>query len=348
MKPFTAVAISGGIDSLTAAFLLKQAGHRVVGIHFLTGYETQGYQGNEIKRKLSRIADQLGIPIETIDCAMDFKTRVVDYFVASYAQGRTPNPCLMCNPVIKFGTVLAFARQLGAERLATGHYARILRDDKGGVHLHCGVDTAKDQSYFLARLTRKQLLQAVFPLGAMTKAQTRSMARANGLRPAARQESQDVCFIHGQTYGDFLKHHGMPIRPGPIVGIKGNLLGEHKGLHLFTIGQRRGINCPAPQPYYVVGIDPARNRLTVGSKDDLLTDCCRVASINWIQNSPGTARRVRTRIRYRHTAAESTLVPCDAQTADVLFEKPQKALTPGQGAVFYDGDEVLGGGWIER
>jgi len=348
MKSLTAIAISGGVDSLTAAYLLKQAGEPLIGVHFLTGYEDQACSTNVLKRQIAGIADQLGIPVEIMDCTAAFQTLVVDYFIKSYRMGLTPNPCLVCNPAIKFGTMFAQARQLGATRLATGHYARIFRDTANGLHLLRGFDDAKDQSYFLARLTRKQLAHAVFPLGQMSKTETQALARANSLRPVSRKESQDVCFIHARTYGEFLEQQGLPVQPGPIVDIQGNVVGEHKGLHLFTVGQRRGINCPAPHPYYVVKIDPGRNQLTVGTQKDLSTERCRVEGINWIQAPPADALQVHTRVRYRHKAALSTLVPlgAQAQAADVFFHVPQKALTPGQGAVFYLGDEVLGGGWI--
>ncbi len=348
MKPLTAIAISGGIDSLTAAFLLKQKGQQVLGIHFLTGYEVSSRAVTTMVRQIHGMADQLAIPIEIVDCTADFKTNVVDYFVRSYRTGLTPNPCLVCNPTIKFGAVFAFARQLGATRLATGHYARIRQDDNNEFHLHRGVDLEKDQSYFLARLTSEQLAHAVFPLGQMTKVETKNLARANGLKPISHKESQDVCFIHGPTYGEFLEQHGTPSRPGPIVNLQGQVLGQHKGLHHYTIGQRRGINCPASHPYYVLKIDPKQNRLTVGTSKDLSTDRCSVEGINWIQSPPTESLHIRTRVRYRHTAASSMLVPNGPQAADVFFDVPQKALTPGQGAVFYDGDEVLGGGWIVR
>jgi len=348
MKPLTAIAISGGVDSLTAAFLLKQEGQRIIGIHFLTGYETSIPAGGTIDRQIQDISDQLAIPIEIVDCAAAFKTEVVDYFIKSYRAGLTPNPCLVCNPSIKFGAVLTWARRLGATRLATGHYARVRKDSLDGFHLHKGIDVEKDQSYFLARLTRDQLAQAVFPLGQMTKTDTKNLARTNGLKPITHTESQDVCFIHGHTYGEFLEQHGTASRPGPIVNLQGKVLGQHKGLHHFTIGQRRGINCPAAKPYYVLKIEPEQNRLTVGNHDDLGTDRCRVEAINWIQAPPTESLHIHTRVRYRHRAASSKLVPLGPHAADIFFDVPQKALTPGQGAVFYDEDEVLGGGWIVR
>jgi tRNA-specific 2-thiouridylase len=348
MKPVTAIAISGGIDSLTAAFLLKQEGRRIIGIHFLTGYESIGKTPAQVENRIARIADQLAIPIEILDCSGEFKTQVVDYFIRSYRSGLTPNPCLICNPSIKFGTALAYARKLGATRLATGHYARIQRGGDGRCHLHRGLDVQKEQSYFLARLTEAQLAQADFPLGEMTKARVKALARSNRLSPTVRKESQDVCFIKEASYADFLNRHGVPSNPGPIMAIDGQIIGTHQGLHHYTIGQRRGINCPAAHAYYVVNIDPERNCLTVGHHKDLYSDRCRVEGINWIQSPPLEPISVRARVRYRHHAAASTLTPLGQSAAEIVFETPQAALTPGQGAVFYVGDEVLGGGWIAK
>ncbi len=337
----TAIAISGGIDSLIAAYLLKAEGHKVIGIHFVTGYESGD------PREIATIGNQIGIPIKIADCGADFQAKVVDYFARTYRAGRTPNPCLVCNPSIKFGTILATARELGASRLATGHYARVARDDSGGCHLLRGIDPKKDQSYFLAFLSQEQLAAACFPLGSMTKSEVRKLAEKKGLHPIADEESQDICFIKGNSYGEFLaRQGGFEPAPGLIEDVNGKRLGEHRGLHLFTIGQRRGINCPASESYYVVKIDTAQNRLIVGFKKYLISSECRVTEINWIGQSPKSPMKVSTRVRYRHKAAASMLFPIDIHTAVVKFESPQSAITPGQGAVFYNGDEVLGGGWI--
>ena len=273
MAPLTAVALSGGVDSLVTAFLLRRQGHRLVGIHFTHAYQHPPGPDDPTaaEDRLSRQAPildmgrQLGIPIEILDCADPFQRKVVDYFVDTYQKGLTPNPCAVCNPAIKFGTVLAHARKLGASRLATGHYARIVRDETGRCHLHKGADTEKEQSYFLAFLSRDQLGAACFPLGDRTKVSVIRTARENELRPAAKGESQDVCFIRRGTYGAFIaRQPGFSARPGPIQDIAGNTLGRHRGLHRFTVGQRRGIDCPAAEPYYVVRLDTDRNRLVVG------------------------------------------------------------------------------------
>ena len=233
----------------------------------------------------------------------------------------------------------------GATRLATGHYARRIPDTDGRFHLHRGIDPLKDQSYFLARLTQAQLSAACFPLGEMTKSEVVSAARRRGLSPVSRQESQDVCFIPEGRYGRFLAaQEGFHPTPGPIEDLHGNTLGQHPGTHLFTVGQRRGINCPAAGPYYVLRIDPERNRLVVGRKENLLSRECRVEKINWLVDPPATGTKVSTRLRYRHRAAASTLVPDGETSAIVRFDAPQEAITPGQGAVFYRGMKLSAAG----
>ena len=352
MKPLTAIAVSGGIDSLMAAHLLKENGHNVIGVHFVTGYEIPFSDSGQSahpanSHKIFSISKQLGIDIKILDCSVEFKKNVVDYFIQTYKTGQTPNPCMVCNPLVKFGTVFNFARKLGASTLATGHYARMKEDRHGTFHLFKGIDPKKDQSYFLARLTQQHLAGARFPLGNMKKSDVIQLAGMKGFKPVNTGESQDVCFIKGKNYGDFLaRHEGFEPKSGLIKDIDGNILGEHKGLHLFTIGQRRGINCPASEPYYVIQIDVRQNLLTVGFKKDLLASQCKVENINWIQEEPIQPINIQTRIRYRHTAVASMLTPVNGKTAMVQFEKPQEAVTPGQCAVFYQGDEVLGGGWI--
>ena len=254
---------------------------------------------------------------------------------------------MVCNPTIKFGTVLNYAKKLGATALATGHYARVLKDTANIFHLHCGQDTDKDQSYFLAYMTQQQLSEVVFPLGDMTKPKVRELAHKEGLRPVVNYESQDICFIRDQSYNEFLMDQfNMDEKPGYIEDINGRVIGEHKGLHNYTVGQRRGINCPSSEPYYVVKIDNQRNKLIVGGKRDLLCSDFRVSDINWILKSPDTQITAKTRVRYRSRAYETTIIPIDKKTAHVKFKTPQLAVAPGQAAVFYKGKEVLGGGWI--
>ena len=351
MKKKTAVAISGGVDSLMAACVLKEQGLNVVGIHFITGFETDLYHAQQPQKnsrlKILDIGKQLGIPVEIVDIRAEFQEKIVDYFTQTYDTGQTPNPCMRCNPIIKFGRILSHAHSLGAYKLATGHYARIKKDPSGNFHLFKGLDNQKDQSYFLARLTQQQLENASFPLGEMQKTVVKQMAAQRGLQPATRDESQDVCFIKHKGYGEFLSlQKGFECKPGLIENVYGQVIGEHSGLHLFTIGQRRGINCPAAEPYYVIRLDAERNRLTVGAKKDLMSSECRVVEINWIGKEPTLPMEVHTRIRYRSKEAASMVFPQAESTAMVRFKNPQSAVTPGQGAVFYQDDEILGGGWI--
>lgn len=342
MKSKTAIALSGGIDSLVAASLLKDRGHRLFGIHFFTGYEDLPPD------RMTRVARQLNIPLEVVDVSDVFRRAVVDYFVETYEKGKTPNPCLVCNPAIKFGAVMALAEKMGADRMATGHYARVFRDPAGPFRLFKGVDTKKDQSYFLAFLSQAQLSRALFPLGDMTKTAVRRFAAENGLVPAEDRESQDVCFIKA-SYGKFLVETGRVVpRPGPISDAGGRVIGTHSGLHQFTVGQRRGINCPAAEPYYVLEIDPRENRLVVGFKADLPVSRCRLSNVMWVARAPEGAVRVTVRVRYRHQAVRAVFEPGSGGSGTLVFDSPEPAVTPGQGAVFYREDEVLGGGWIER
>ena len=358
-----AVLLSGGVDSLVSARILKDQGHSVFGIHFFTGYETPEStrllgktspsptsgitSGKTVADIISGLRDQLEIPIEILDARKAFQSRVVDYFIHTYQKGRTPNPCMVCNPFIKFGACLSLAAEQGASHLATGHYARVRKDGNGTFHLLCGKDHKKDQSYFLARLNQQMLSKAVFPLGAFTKAETIALSQKLGLKPVAPKESQDICFINDCTYGEFLvQQPGFHSHKGLVQDIDGHIIGDHQGLHHYTIGQRRGINIPASEPYYVVRIEPEQNRLVVGFKQDAFSDTCYVEEIQWIHEPPPQPIKVMTRIRYRHEAAPSQITPIGNHAARIRFEVPQSAITPGQAAVFYDRDEVLGGGWI--
>ena len=352
MKQTTAVAISGGVDSLMTACLLQEQGHQVIGIHFITGFETDSCFTRDLQAQeqhpILNIGKQLGIAVEIVDIRSEFQGKIVDYFTRTYQRGQTPNPCMQCNPTIKFGIILSLALERGAQKLATGHYAVVKKDRAGTWRLFKGFDRQKDQSYFLARLSRNQLARALFPLGTMEKTEVKKMAAQRGLQPVTRSESQDVCFIKDNSYGEFLgAQKGFTPRPGMIEDMNGQVVGQHNGLHLFTIGQRRGINCPAAEPYYVIRLDNERNRLVVGTKKDLLTSECEVVDINWIGAAPESPLDLHTRVRYRSQEVPTTVMPGDRNTAVVRFKEPQAAITPGQGAVFYRGDEILGGGWIQ-
>ncbi len=362
MMQTVAVAISGGIDSLMAAYLLKDQGFPVVGIHFLTGYESSnsrqmaridpGVQRvdsvlKSTEKRIASVSRKLDIPVHIVDLNDEFKRQVINYFVNTYRSGKTPNPCLVCNPTIKFGTLLRYAQNLGASMLATGHYARLIRNGRGICHLLEGMDSKKDQSYFLSFLDQRQLQKAIFPLGVMTKNEVKALAEEKRLRAITDRESQDICFIRSKSCREFLGE-SISAKPGPILDISGKSIGYHQGLHLFTVGQRRGINCPASEPYYVRSLDPKNNTLVVGFKKELYRMSCRVENVNWIQEPPKDKRlEVRTRLRYRHKAVPSIIYPDDDKKhLTVKFETPQGAVTPGQGAVFYKGREVIGGGWI--
>ena len=354
MEKHVAVALSGGLDSAVAAALLKNESHQVMGLHFRTGYEALSGGADSSDRlsrldsRAERVASQIGIPLEVVDCSQAFEREVVRYFVDAYRSGQTPNPCMVCNQRIKFGLMLEVAKARGASTLATGHYARIRRGEGERLCLIKGVDQEKDQSYFLALLNQAQLGGASFPLGAYTKKQVKDMAGSFGLTSFRAGESQELCFVGERNYKEFLsKHAGLPSKPGEIVNTAGNVLGHHNGLHAFTIGQRKGINIPGPAPYYVLRLDQERNRLVIGSKSELAVTECLVKEINWIGfEPPARPVSVNTRIRYRHQEAESTLTPLNGHAAMIRFSKPQYAITPGQAAVFYKDQRVLGGGWI--
>jgi tRNA-specific 2-thiouridylase len=345
MNSTIAVAVSGGVDSLVAAHLLKQTAPKVVAVHFRTGFEAE--PPDRTQARIQTIGEQLDLPLHVLDLSADFRRDVVDYFTATYLAGQTPNPCVVCNPAIKFGVLLRRAQELGAASLATGHYAGVRRDPSGRYRLFKGADGRKDQSYFLARLTQAQLASARFPLAALTKDAVRDIAANAGLAPVHSGESQDVCFIRTGAYPQFIAERtGRPAEAGLIETTDGRIVGRHPGLHAFTVGQRRGINCPAAEPYYVVRLDRERNSLVVGRRNEILAERCRVVQINWIAPPPAADLRVLARVRYRTPETPATVVPIDADSAWLRFDAPQPAVTPGQAAVFYDGGEVLGGGFI--
>lgn len=354
-----AVAVSGGIDSLVAAHLLKKEHGSVFGIHFQTGYEEKQHphtddppapvsRGQETyARRLQALADSLDIPLLIIDCRREFENRIVEYFLRSYTSGRTPNPCVRCNREIKFGIALKTAARMGATHLGTGHYARI-RHTRDKCELLQGRDCHKDQSYFLSMLRPHQLACALFPLGEMDKEQVREIARQNDLQPLSGRESQDICFVRNRHYADFLESKkGRIFPPGPIVDTQNMRIGTHKGLHRYTIGQRRGIDCPAQSAYYVVGIDPAANQLVVGYKNSLYKERCFIQQVNWMINKPRGPIEVRARIRYRHAGAVAEIQPLENNRAVIRFQTSQKAITPGQAAVCYRHERVVAAGWIE-
>ncbi|MFH2058065.1 MAG: tRNA 2-thiouridine(34) synthase MnmA [Pseudomonadota bacterium] len=344
--PVVAIALSGGVDSLVSGYLLKQKYKHIFGIHFITGYERE-------PTDLVKLEHQLGFDIHTIDLSFQFEKQVVQYIVKTYLLGKTPNPCLICNREIKFGELLNYARAMGADYLATGHYATIVNPvsfpDQNILHnyLEKGKDQIKDQSYFLSLLTEQQLEHIIFPLAGMIKQDVKALAKSVGISPIQPSESQDICFIHDNNLAQFiLQKEQIQPEPGPIIDIQGKIVGRHNGLHQFTIGQRRGINCPSTEPYYVQKIDMAANQLVVCFKKDLSTQIMMVDKINWNSSLSGTIDNITTKIRYAHKGALSTLT-LDKNFGRVIFNQPQNAVTPGQGAVFYKENRVLGAGIIQ-
>ncbi len=341
-----AVAMSGGVDSSVTAALLKRQGHDVIGItmQVLSADNTSADEAFAA----GQIAEMLGIPFHLIDLRDIFSRKVIGNFCDEYRQGRTPNPCVRCNYYVKFGALMNQALDLGADFLATGHYVRIAR--KGDQFLLCkGADDSKDQSYFLYRLTQAQLKRISMPLGDFTKEKVRRIAGDLGLPPAEEGESQEICFTHNGGYRAFVAAR-MPgvSRPGPIENRQGNILGEHRGIINYTIGQRRGIGIAASEPFYVIDIDAERNAVVVGSKAEIYRKELTAKEVNWIAiDPPAQPIEVEAKIRYLHTAARAILSPVDDSRVKVTFEQPQMAITPGQAVVFYDGNVIMGGGIIE-
>jgi tRNA-uridine 2-sulfurtransferase len=343
------VALSGGVDSAVAAALLKEEGHFVEAGHMMTGFHSGDRTPNALKNA-ERIAEHLSITFHVWDLSADFKNEIVDYFIRSYLNGLTPNPCVVCNPEIKFGSFLQKARELGAGFVATGHYACKVWDiTTGRWLLKRGVDQQKDQSYFLHRMSQAQLSPALFPLGGMHKKQVKEIADDLGLGRLTTPESQEFCFLGRRNYTDFINEtFDCSQRAGELVDTCGNFLGRHKGVHCFTVGQRRGLNLPSTEPYYVLEIIPSLNRVVIGRKGELLSSEAIVDQVNWIAKSPLQSFRTSTRIRFRHREVLSTIHPVDDAAVRVVFDHDVQAVTPGQAAVFYDGEVVLGGGWIKK
>ena len=362
-----AVAMSGGVDSSTVAALLVRQGHAVVGLTMqlwnqrrLPELATEGATGRccslDDVYDARRVAEQIGIPYYVVNFEQQFEEHVVKPFVAEYLAGRTPIPCTLCNNYIKFDRFLEMADAVGARQIATGHYARIRYDEPSGRYqLLRARDAAKDQTYFLCGLTQAQLARTLFPLGALHKPEVRELAQSMGLAVAAKSDSQEICFVPNGDYAAFLsaylKDTGVPEQQtrGPILTTDGRTLGQHAGVHRFTVGQRKGLGIATGEPLYVIATDPASQRVIVGGKDDLLSTRFLVKDVNWISIAGIAAPRpAQVKIRNKHTPAAAMLyATADPARVEVVFDQPQRAVTPGQGAVFFEGDLVLGGGWIE-
>ncbi|MGP8269410.1 MAG: tRNA 2-thiouridine(34) synthase MnmA [Terracidiphilus sp.] len=375
-KPETiAVAMSGGVDSSTVAAMLAHEGdgsavsrNAVVGLTLQLWDQTRlaGKHGIPDAPKAGRccslddvydarrVAEHLGIPYYVVNQQERFEQDVVRPFVAEYLAGRTPIPCSLCNNHLKFDQLLKTAQSIGAERIATGHYAVNEYDPtRGRWILKRPADLAKDQTYFLFGLTQEQLAHTLFPLGSLPKSEVRALARQHGLALAEKPDSQEICFIPGGDYKQFLTAYleeqgqRLPETAGELVASAGEVLGRHEGIFNFTVGQRKGLGVSSPTPLYVLQIDPASHRVTVGADEELATHSLRARRLNWISIPELTApMRVRAKIRHRHEPAWATLEPAGSDEVMATFDEPQRAITPGQSAVFYDGDEVVGGGWI--
>ena len=350
------VAMSGGVDSSVAAAQLVEQGHDVIGLSMQL-YDQQagerqfgGCCSLDDLHDARRTAATLGIPHYILNFERQFDAAVVSTFVREYAVGRTPIPCVQCNGELKFAHLLDRAAAFGADAVATGHYARLDRDtDSGRTLLRRGLDPGKDQSYFLFTLTQAQLARALFPVGHLHKAEVRAYARARGLAVADKPDSQELCFIADGNTARFVEARLPAVaRVGPLRDQQGRQVGTHAGVHRFTVGQRKGLGLSTSVPLYVLSIDAAQNALTVGPRSALERTGLTASLVNWIAGAPPSSScRVTARIRHRHPDAPATVEPLPDDRVSVVFEAPQSAVAPGQAVVFYDGDIVLGGGWID-
>jgi tRNA-specific 2-thiouridylase len=365
-----AVAMSGGVDSSAAAAILKNQGHELVGFTMQLWNQNRNVSVDENGDPLPsrccslddvydarRVADSLGFPFYVLNLEREFEDSVVEPFIQSYLSGETPIPCVACNSRLKFAALDRMARSLGCDKVATGHYARVEYDDTARRYrLFRGRNYAKDQSYFLWELTQDQLSRSYFPLGEMFKDEVRELARDAQLYTANKPESQEICFVPDGKYSEFidryLEHEGRSDQlpaGGEIVDTSGAVVGSHNGVHRYTVGQRRGLGISNEKPLYVIKIERAKNQIVGGESEELESSEFLARGVNWIAFAePGKTVRANVKVRYRHEPAPATIHALPNDRAQIVFDQPQRAITPGQATIFYDGDEVVGGGWIMR
>jgi tRNA-specific 2-thiouridylase len=351
------VAMSGGVDSSVAAFLLKEKGYDVIGMTMKTWPEEEcGSRGDKLCCSLESVqfarsvAEDLGIPYYVLNLSKEFAGEVTDYFAREYSLGRTPNPCIYCNSRLKFGHLYRKALSVGAEKISTGHYSDILRVE-GSYFIAEAKDKKKDQSYFLFDISKEVLPAIEFPLANLTKDEVRDIARKKGFMTSERPESQDICFASaGGDYKEYLlKKIGKDaFREGDIVDTKGKIVGRHKGIVSYTVGQRKGLGVAMGEPVYVIKIDTKDNIIVVGERDQVMRTKARVSGISWHYPAPSRKDRFEVKIRYASKKSPAVVMPESDDSAMIEFDQPQFAPTPGQAAVFYDGEIVAGGGWIEE
>jgi len=347
-------ALSGGVDSAVAAAFLKEQGFEVIGVTmrlYEEGPERKdgrGCCGSRAVREARRVAARLKIPFYALDFRPQFEAMVIDQFCTEYAQGRTPNPCIRCNELLKFGLLAERARQLGAGKVATGHYARIGRDEAGRRRLLRGADKGKDQSYFLYVLTQEQLGRTLFPVGDLSKARVREIARELKLPNADKPESQEICFVPDDDYAGFLRVRQPELfRAGPVLDTGGNVLGGHQGIAGFTTGQRKGLGIAFGERRYVVRLDSEQNAVVLGTEEEAYGSVVEAESVNWVTGeAPARSFRARAKVRYQGEGGSAQVQPLDGNRVRVAFDEPQWAPTPGQAVVFWQGEELVGGGTI--
>lgn len=354
-KPTILVAVSGGVDSSVVAAMLAEQGYPIIGVQMHLWSEAGKECENkcctpESMEEARKSARTIGYPFHTIDAAEIFRKQIVQYFLDGYGEGKTPNPCVICNRDIKWGLLFDKLKEFGADYLATGHYVRLENEENGKARVFRAKDSSKDQSYVMSMLNQQQLQKTMFPLGNLLKTEVRELARAYNLPMAEKKDSQDLCFVSDDNYKDFLLRNAPEIvQPGKIMDRFGNQLGDHQGLAFYTIGQRKGIGIAAPEPLYVLEKNASENILVVGSAEDLNQKSILVKDVNWISGDlPSAPIKVQVKIRYKSDFRDAKITPLQDQKVLIELEESVRDATPGQFAVFYQGNELLGGGEIEK